>query len=102
MWDLPGGHVQPGEESADALVRELAEELGILIDRPTESGRRRSTLPDLVLDAWVVGSWQGIPFNCAPDEHDDLGWFALAQIPALRLAYPELLELRSRALAPDR
>jgi 8-oxo-dGTP pyrophosphatase MutT (NUDIX family) len=50
VWDLPGGHVLPGEESAEALVRELTEELGVVIDRPTESGRRRRTIPEVGLD----------------------------------------------------
>jgi hypothetical protein len=42
---------------------------------------------------------QGNPLNCAPDGP---GWVALAQIPDLRLAYPELLEFCPRALAADR
>lgn len=29
LWGLPGGHVEPGETPAAAIVRELAEEVGI-------------------------------------------------------------------------
>ena len=29
-WDFPGGHLEPGEHAADALVRELWEEVGVV------------------------------------------------------------------------
>ncbi|WP_084685963.1 NUDIX domain-containing protein [Nonomuraea coxensis] len=29
VWDLPGGHVEEGEDPKESLVRELREELGI-------------------------------------------------------------------------
>jgi 8-oxo-dGTP diphosphatase len=31
-WELPGGKVEPGERPVDAIVREIGEELGVVID----------------------------------------------------------------------
>ena len=31
MWDVPGGHVEPGETPEECIVREMAEEMGMAL-----------------------------------------------------------------------
>ena len=49
------------------------------------------TDPTIEMHAFVVDRWDGEPVNAAPDEHDQLRWFAPDELAALQLADPAAL-----------
>ena len=72
-WEFPGGKVEDGESPAAALLRELAEELGIQV----ETGQR---LTPVVWD-YGRGPIRLHPFVCRivsgelhPHEHSEIRW----------------------------
>ena len=103
VWDIPGGHVEPGESSRAAVVREVREELGVTVLSAHEHEQLR--LPGdaegdtVVIDVWVVTAWAGTPVNRAPEEHDALGWFGVDDLPTAQLAHPALESVLRGVLA---
>lgn len=87
VWDLPGGVMEAGETELGALSRELHEELGVHIETGSASHLCRLTAgpadEPALLNAWLVRDWEGVPANVAPEEHDDIGWFELGELPSL-------------------
>jgi len=104
FWDLFGGKIDPGETELEALQRELAEEvslevtpgapLGVIIYDDCQ-GRGLWRCP-----VFAVTEWKGeVSTN---EEHDEVGWFAPAEMARLRLAHERLIHLAEQALAQDR
>lgn len=87
VWDLPGGHVEAGEDPRQSLVRELREELGITASPPSGPPMHEFRTATMDMRIWLVDSWTGTPVNAAPDEHDAVAWFATADLDGLRLAH---------------
>lgn len=85
LWDLPGGVREDGESELAALRRELREELGVQVDTDSATLLCRAVGgpadEPARLSAWLVREWHGIPLNDAPDEHDQIGWFGLPDLP---------------------
>jgi 8-oxo-dGTP diphosphatase len=95
VWDFPGGHVEEGETPHRALVRELREELGIEAEAPPDSTFDRLVTSEFDCTLCVITSWVGTPSLTSGDEHDELAWYSMKEVGALRLAdesYPALIE----------
>ena len=103
-WEFPGGKIETGESVDSALSRELNEELGIEIERPTPWVTFEFTYPHahVRLHLRRVAHWRGVPQG---QEGQRVGFFRLneppqpllpAAAPALRwLALPTHLVLVS-------
>jgi 8-oxo-dGTP diphosphatase len=64
-WEFPGGKLEPGESAAQALRRELHEELGIDVTLATPWLTQQYTYPHahVELEFFRVYSWQGEPYG---------------------------------------
>lgn len=71
LWELPGGKVEPGETRAQALGRELGEELGITVAVADQIGEPVPLRSDLVLVAMAAELLSGRPH---PHEHSAVRW----------------------------
>lgn len=78
-WCFPGGHVEPGETPRRAVVRELAEELGIIVVPTCRVGSVRVMDSRYILAVWQVSHIAG-QYRLAEKEIAGIRWIALDEI----------------------
>ncbi|MGH1550071.1 NUDIX hydrolase [Leifsonia poae] len=109
-WTLPGGGIDPGEDPADAVVREIAEETGYAAEAGDLLGIDSKVIPPehrfmpdagplhalrIIYRASVVG---GTLTNELDGTTDEAAWFPLGSIPKRRV---ELVDIALRFAGLD-
>lgn len=102
-WEFPGGKLEAGESAADALARELREELDLVVEAvdphalatvPVDQGTRQ-----LRIEALQVRRWSGFMH---PREGQDAGWFWPADVNVGDLAPADQTILAAVLASPGR
>jgi 8-oxo-dGTP diphosphatase len=98
LWEFPGGKVEPGESPAEALAREVREELGcdVAVGAIHDVVFHRYDAFDLLMLVYRCAITAGEP---RPLEVAELAWVEPARLPAMALLpadYP-----LARALAAE-
>jgi 8-oxo-dGTP diphosphatase len=75
LWEFPGGKVEPGERPEQSLIRELKEELGIVVEEaclaPLTFVSHAYADFHLLMPLYVCRRWEGI---VAAQEGQRLAW----------------------------
>ena len=98
-WEFPGGKVEPGEDAAAAVVREIREELGCEVAVTGHLAGSQPVQAGFSLEVVTAALVAGEP---VPHEHDAVRWLAASQLREVQWLEPdvpfltELAELMTR------
>lgn len=99
-YALPGGRVELHESMRDAVIREVKEELGIIV-KPDNTelihvlhfkGSNKQLNEECTAFFFKINNWEGRPNNQEPAKHTCIKWFPLNALPE------DLLERHRQAI----
>jgi 8-oxo-dGTP diphosphatase len=107
LWEFPGGKVENHERPEDTLIRELREELGIIVNEaclaPLTFASYAYPAFHLLMPLYVCRRWEGI---VTPLEDQNLAWVRPNRLrdypmpPADEPLIPHLMNLLEHRLDP--
>lgn len=100
LWEFPGGKVEAGETDQQALVRELAEELGLVAVVGERVGPEVAIGETAVLRVYFCTA-EGEPTLVDHDAHRWLAADQLDDVPWIEVDAPVVAALRSEMLSRE-
>lgn len=89
MWEFPGGKIEPGESAAEALVREITEELSctIEVDEFINKAEFEYDFGIVILSTYYCSLLSGEPIL---SEHENMAWLRSDELQTLEWAPADL------------
>lgn len=104
FWSLPGGHVESDESLTAAVIRELKEELNILVNsddclHQLTLVRKPQKETRYINFFYSINSWQGVP-SISDNKASELTFFPTHQLPQPILPYIEeaLAQIKNKTI----
>lgn len=88
-WCPICGSIEPREPQAEAVVREVKEETGLVVHAVAKVAECDTHDGTAVIHWWRVQPLDDAPARLANDEHTELGWFSIDEMKRLSPVFQE-------------
>jgi 8-oxo-dGTP diphosphatase len=89
LWEFPGGKIESGERPEETVIREMHEELGVVIKEsclaPFTFASHSYPEFDLLMPLFLCRRWEGIP---QPHENQNIAWVRPKDLALNSARYP--------------